>query len=797
MDLDRALASLGNILKLEERRGYNNRAVMGGIEAFLSRTLLPALDGNGSSQQAVLISRIAEELGGYSGLPPEQRAGKIRAALQVLQNGASGARKTPPTDIQPEVRLKQAPSGDVPGLDEPIVSLPGVGARRQGLFEKLGILTVRDALEFYPRDYHDRSTLRTISELQYGAKETFVAEIKKVTQRRLRGSVILLTAVLGDHTGAIEATWFSRNYVPREIEAGREMIFTGKIGQYHGKLKVEGAEYEDLERGLLHSGRIVPIYRSTESLSGKLLRRVLHDVVAYHAPRMEEYLPDWLLDRAGLMSYSDALSEIHFPTSWDGLEAARRRLGFGELLEMQLGALMKQKARKGQAGGVRICADHPDIDIFLSSLPFRLTGAQQRVINEVLGDIGSESPMLRMLQGDVGSGKTVVAAAALIAAAAAGYQGALMAPTEILAEQHYRSLSRLFATMEEHAPKVALLTGSLKGKARTAVYEGVASGETNIVVGTHAVIQQAVEFRDLALAVVDEQHRFGVEQRAALQAKARTTPHLLVMTATPIPRSLALTAYGDLDLSIIDEMPPGRQTIETRAYGPEERSQAYALLHEEVSSGRQAFVICPLVEESDKVEARAAVAEYERLQGDVFPDLRLGLLHGRMKPAEKEAVMEAFRDRELDVLVSTSVVEVGIDVPNATVMLVEGADRFGLAQLHQFRGRVGRGSARSYCLLLADSPGEEGRKRLEIVEQSTDGFYLAEQDLLMRGPGEFYGVRQSGALNLKVASLADLGLLEETRNLAAHMLSDDPQLESYPALADRVSQRMRSLAEAN
>jgi ATP-dependent DNA helicase RecG len=792
MELDRALASLGNILKLEERRGYNNRAVMGGIEAFLSRTLLPSLDG-GTSQQAGLISRLADELGGYSGLTPQQRAARVRSALQVLRDGAD---TKPPSHPQPEIRLKQAPSREVPGLDEPIAAMHSVGPRRQALFEKLGILTVRDALEFYPKDYHDRSTLRTVAELQYGAKETFVAEIRKVSQRRLRGSVILLTATLADPTGAIEATWFSRNYVPRELEAGREMIFTGKIGQYHGRLKVEGAEYEDLERGLLHSGRIVPIYRSTESLSGKQLRGVLHDVVAYHAPRMEEYLPDWLLEHAGLIGYSDALSEIHFPSSWDGLEAAKRRLGFGELLEMQLGALAKQRARKEQAGGVRISAHHPDVDLFLSSLPFRLTGAQERVINEVFGDMGSDSPMLRMLQGDVGSGKTAVAAAALVAAVAAGYQGALMAPTEILAEQHYRSLSRLCSTMGDRAPSLALLTGGLKGRARTAVYEGVASGDVDVVVGTHAVIQQAVEFKDLALAVVDEQHRFGVEQRAALQAKARNA-HMLVMTATPIPRSLALTAYGDLDLSVIDEMPPGRQTIETRAYGPEDRAQAYALLHEEVLAGRQAFVICPLVEESEKVEARAAIAEYERLQGDVFPDLRLGLLHGRMKAAEKDAVMEAFRDRELDVLVSTSVVEVGIDVPNATVMLVEGADRFGLAQLHQFRGRVGRGSARSYCLLLADSPGEEGRKRLEIVEASTDGFYLAEQDLLMRGPGEFYGVRQSGALNLKVASLADLGLLEETRALAARILEDSPLLESYPALAERVKARMRSLADAN
>ncbi len=765
---------------------------MGGIEAFLSRTLLPALDG-GSSQQAGLISRIASELGGYSTLPPQERATRIQSALQVLQGGAPSRPQATPA---PEIRLRQAPSGAMPALEEPISSVRSVGPRRQALFEKLGIRTVGDALEYFPKDYLDRSKLRTISELQYGSKETFVAEVRGVTQRQVRPSLTLLTAVLEDATGTIEATWFTRGYARHGIEAGQELIFTGKIGQYHGRLKVEGAEYEDIEKGLLHSGRIVPVYRSTEYLNGKQLRQVLHDVVAYHAPRAEEYLPDWLVAQAGLIPPSEALSEIHFPSSWDGLEAARRRLGLAELLEMQLGALLKQAERKGQGGAVRISASHPDVGLFLDSVPFRLTGAQQRVINEVLRDIGSESPMLRMLQGDVGSGKTVVAAAALVAAAAAGYQGALMAPTEILAEQHYRSISRLFSVMEDRAPKIVLLMGSLKGKARAAAYEAVTSGEAEVVIGTHAVIQQAVEFKNLALAIVDEQHRFGVEQRAALMGKSRSA-HMLVMTATPIPRSLALTAYGELELSTIDEMPPGRQAIETYVYGPQERAEAYARLHEEVRAGRQAFVICPLVEESDKVEARAAVAEHERLQTLIFPDLHLGLLHGRMKAAEKDAVMADFRDRNLDVLVSTSVVEVGIDIPNATVMLVEGADRFGLAQLHQFRGRVGRGVHKSYCLLLADSPGEDGRKRLEILEQSTDGFYLAQQDLLMRGPGEFYGVRQSGALNLKVASIADVGLLEETRALAARLLEEDPGMESYPVLAARVQERLRSLAEAN
>ncbi len=790
MELERALASLGNILRLEERRGYNNRAVLGGIELFINRTLLPALDGGVSSQQAGLVRSLADKLGGYSALTPEARAQRVRAAIEMLRSGT--AQRQP----QSELRIKQAPARAVPELGAPIAEVFGVGPKRSGLYSKLGINTVRDALEYFPKDYHDRSKLRTISELQYGTRDTFVARVVSVSHRRLPSRANMLTAVLGDPTGQIEATWFTRGFVRTDIEPGAEMIFTGKIGQYRGRLKVENPEYESLEGDLLHSGRIVPIYRLTEALTGRMLRRVLHEVVSYHAPRTEEFLPEWLLERAGLMPISQALMEIHFPTSWASLEAARRRLAFDELFQLQLGALMKQAERRRQGGGVAISASHPDLDLFLSSLPFEPTGAQQRVINEVLGDMGSETPMRRMLQGDVGSGKTLVAAAALAAVAAAGYQGALMAPTEILAEQHYRGITQLFEAMGERAPRTALLTGSLKGRARAETYRAIASGEVSVVVGTHAVIQEAVEFGSLALAVVDEQHRFGVEQRSALQEKG-ISPHLLVMTATPIPRSLALTVYGDLELSVLDEMPPGRQPITTYAVPPDRRGWAYAFLHDEVKAGRQAFIICPLVEESEKVEAKAAVAEHERLQKYVFPDLRLGLLHGRMKAQEKDAVMGAFRDRELDVLVSTSVVEVGIDVPNATVMLVEGADRFGLAQLHQFRGRVGRGTERSYCLLLADSPGEEGQRRLEVVAESSDGFYLAEQDLLMRGPGEFYGVRQSGAMDLKVASLADVGLIEETRSLAARLLEDDPELESYPDLAARVRHRLQSIADAN
>jgi ATP-dependent DNA helicase RecG len=507
--------------------------------------------------------------------------------------------------------------------------------------------------------------------------------------------------------------------------------------------------------------------------------------------QLNDFLPLTLKNRLNLLELSEAIRQAHYPQDEANKDGARRRLAFDELFLLQLGVLNKKRDWQESQPGTSINTNRQELDRFLNSLPYKLTEAQNKALREIMADLQKSKPMSRLLQGEVGSGKTVVATAALILAVADGYQGAMMAPTEILAGQHFNTIRRVLSQVGKEEGEgciysytgfldqpltVALLIGDLTQIKKQKVQERIFSGDIDIIIGTHALIQKDVEFRKLGLAVVDEQHRFGVEQRSALRQKG-TNPHVLVMTATPIPRTLALTLYGDLDLSVIDELPPGRQVIKTKWLKPEQRGSAYNFLRQQVKNGRQAFIICPLVEESEVIQARAAVAEYEQLSQEVFPDLSLGLLHGRLSSQEKDAVMQKFNAGELDILVSTPVVEVGIDVPNATVMLIESADRFGLSQLHQFRGRVGRGKEQSYCMLLAEKPSDIGKERLDLIEKIHNGFILAEEDLKLRGPGEFFGTRQSGLPDLKMARLSDVSLLDLARNEATKLFQIDPNLD--------------------
>ncbi|MEJ5198518.1 MAG: ATP-dependent DNA helicase RecG, partial [Anaerolineae bacterium] len=699
---------------------------------------------------------------------------------------------TPTETRKPDARPAPRSHDAEAGIHASVTRLPGVGPHFAEKLARLGVRTILDLLYLLPARYEDLSQLRTIDRLRWGETVTVIGTVWDIKRRTIGEERRLITALIGDGTGEIEATWFNP-YVERRLRAGQAYMFSGKIDSYRGHFVMRNPEFEPLDRQQVHTGRVVPIYPLTEGLTAHWLREVMSKAVESWAGAVPDILPADIRQQAGLLPLAEALKQVHFPDNLSLAEAARRRLSFDEFLLLQL-AVLGVRQRFREQPGRKLRADEQILAPFLSALPFTMTAAQRRALAEIAADLAGDRPMSRLLQGDVGSGKTAVAAAALWVAVANGAQGAILAPTEILAEQHARSFGRMFAGLTHPLTgrpiSIALFTGhTLRNRAeREAALADLAAGRIDIAVGTHALIQQDVTFHDLAVAVVDEQHRFGVEQRAALRSKG-VQPHMLVMSATPIPRSLALTIYGDLDISIIDEMPAGRTPVKTKWLTSSQRERAYSFIRRQVEAGRQAFIIYPLVEESERSEAKAAVEEHQRLQNTVFPDLRVGLLHGRLRSDEKESVMRAFAAGELDILVATSVVEVGIDVPNATVILIEGADRFGLAQLHQFRGRVGRGEHPSWCILLSDAAEGESVQRLQALATNHDGFALAQIDLELRGPGDFFGVRQSGLPPLRLAQLSDLRTLEEARAAARKIFEADPTLTAaeHRPLAERLT----------
>ncbi|HXF62920.1 MAG TPA: ATP-dependent DNA helicase RecG [Caldilineaceae bacterium] len=805
-----ALQRLLRVLELEERQGWRNRAVIGGLQAMAARWQKDAEEEQLDPRQ---LQTIVTLMARYDAATPESRpdvAAAIRRALAgepvSLADAAAPAASAPqpatqqtspveaasplpppePTHVARErVRRQQRTALD---LEAPVSVLHGVGSATAEQLARLGIHRIADLLWHLPSRHEDFSQLRTIAQLRPGEQATVIANLWEIRERKISLKRQMIQGILADGTGTLHATWWNK-YVKNQLKLGATLRFSGKVGLYMGNKTLENPAFEELDEEMVATGRLAPVYPLTEGLTNKRLRLLVKTALDEYGELVPDPLPAEVRRQAGLPDLPQALRQVHFPDSHEQFQAGLRRLAFDEFFYIQLGVLQRRQSLQSAAAPALV-AEPAVLARFRAALPFALTGAQERVLDEILRDLQRTIPMSRLVQGDVGSGKTALAAAAMVAAAANGAQSAMLAPTQILAEQHHRSLSRLLAgqTRPDGAPlTLALLTGRVTGTERAAALEGLRSGAIDVVVGTTALIQEAVEFNHLGLVVVDEQHRFGVAQRGALRNKGGQ-PHLLVMSATPIPRSLALTLYGDLDISIVDEMPPGRTPVKTKWFPPRERERLYNFLRREVREGRQAFIVYPLVEESEKLEAGAAVDAYERLRQEIFPDLRLGLLHGRMTGQEKDLVMSAFAAGDFDVLVSTSVIEVGIDVPNASLMIIEDADRFGLAQLHQLRGRVGRGEHKSYCALVSSATGPEAEERLRTLEATNSGFVLAEKDLELRGPGDFLGTRQSGLPPLRVAQLGDVATLAAAREAAQALFARSPDLREYPALARNVMQ---------
>jgi len=682
--------------------------------------------------------------------------------------------------------------------------LKGVGDKKRGALASVGVDTVLDLLMTYPRRWVDRTNEARVADLVAGQEALVLVEVRSATKRVGRNRRTIVEAVVGDGTGRLHVVFFNQPWRERQLQPGLNVALFGKVDVYRGGLQMTNPIVDLIGD---RTGRIVPIYPQSEKAqltTWEIAGWVENALERCRARGIADPVPAAVTDRLGLVDRQAALATIHLPETIGAKERARRRLAFDELLRVQLALVMRKRALERDAVGVRHTVDGVLVDRFHAALPFSLTGAQRRVIDEIAVDLAAAHPMHRLLQGDVGAGKTVVAVTALLAAVQGGDQGALMAPTEVLAEQHHASVTAMLAGIEvpagetslfgERPLRVELLTNRVTGNERKRILAALAIGDVDVVIGTHALIQEAVAFQRLGVVVVDEQHRFGVEQRAALRAKAGgTVPDVLVMTATPIPRTAAMTVYGDLDVSVLDEMPPGRTPIVTRwAAGPLLEAEAWAAVRAEVAAGRQAYVVCPLIEESEKLEVASAEATYERLQADELAGLRLGLLHGRMATSDKDATMDRFRRGELDVLVATTVIEVGVDVPNATVMVILDADRFGIAQLHQLRGRVGRGAHESQCWLVtkpSDDPtvADAANPRLEALVASADGFHLAEVDLDLRGAGTLMSSAQKGRSDLRLASLRrDRELVGLARDAAFEIVDADPVLAHHPGLLDEL-----------
>ena len=812
---EKALTRLRNLLNLEIQTRWRERAFAGGVAAFCERW---AADARADSVQPGLLQEIVERLTRYADAESDERERLLNALIGLLDEppppdpalenvdrfGQPAARQPKTTVAEGQgdsgsVYQASPQSGDAPEppdvLGRPITDLKGIGVKRAEQYSRLGIETVGDLIWHLPHRHDDFSRVRPIADVEVGESLSIVANLRSFDERKFAYKKEILQALFSDGSGTVRTTWWNQSWMRKRLTIGKTYRLSGVVGLYMGHKTLENPIFEEIGPSVVNDGPILPVYGLTSGLRSSDVSRQVQEALKLGLPSLHDPLPETLRRHYDLIPLTDALRQIHSPETSERLDNARKRIIFDDFFYLQLG-VQRRRQEIQHFNAAAMTVDDNLLANYLTALPFALTGAQQRTLDEVRQDMGRQVPMSRLIQGDVGSGKTVVAAGAMLIAVANGYQSALLAPTQILAEQHFRGLRNLLESVELAGgtrPAVTLLTGRITGQKREAALVGIADGSVQIVVGTTALIQENVAFANLGFVVVDEQHRFGVGQRAAARDKGRDTavPHLLVMSATPIPRSLALTVYGDLDVSVIDEMPPGRTPIKTKRFPPTDRERLYGFVRRQVHQGRQAYIIYPLVEESEVLDVGAAVDAHARLTEEIFPDLRVGLLHGRLKGAEKDEVMRSFAGGDLDILVSTSVVEVGVDVPNATLMLIEDAERFGLAQLHQFRGRVGRGEHESYCALFSRVKGGAQHERLNALAETTDGFILAEKDLELRGPGDFLGTRQSGLPDLKMANLSDTATLHLAQEAAQDLLRQDPDLNNYPLVQEKVEQFWR------
>lgn len=813
---EKALIRLRNLLKLEALGGLRGKYFAGGVGAFFERW---SEDAQGEAVAAGLIDRIGELLEEYDSVDPTERPPILDALFEVAEEEESGSETelssidqvgssqqrlsagADPVPSQPANAPTIPEVRDRSTLDARITTVKGVGPKTAEHYGRLGIETVEDLVWHLPFRHEDYSRVLPISEVEPGESLSLVANLWKVSERKTYKSRIL-QATFNDGTGSILATWWNQPWKKKTLTEGKSYRLSGKVDLYRGRKTLNNPTVEEIRLGKANNrSSIFSIYPTTEGLKSSDIEKHLGSVLDRALKEISDPVPASICDQFDLIALDKALTSLHRPQQVEDIEPAARRLAFNEFFYLQLGVQLRREQLRSRRARP-LTSDEVTIGAFRAGLPFQMTDAQERVVDEVRRDLARELPMSRLVQGDVGSGKTVIAAAAMSIATANGAQSVMLAPTQILAEQHYRSLSKLLEPMRrvDGTPlRTALLTGRVGGAEREAIITGLADGSIDVAVGTTALIQESVTYREIGLVVVDEQHRFGVEQRSALRSEGDLggVPHMLVMSATPIPRSLALTIYGDLNVSVIDELPPGRTPITTKRFMPAEVERLFAFLRRQVEAGRQGYIIYPLVEESEKLDVGAAVDAYDHLRKEVFPDLRLGLLHGRLSGSEKDEVMRGFSDGLIDILVSTSVVEVGVDVPNATVMLIQDAERFGLAQLHQFRGRVGRGEHASYCALISRADEGQSLERLEALVESNDGFVLAEKDLELRGPGDFMGKRQSGLPDLRMAVLGDMVTLSAAREAARMLLAEDGNLSQHPQLQYEVARFWKGEGDVN